>query len=128
METILIMEQSFNALAAQSYVYSAERENCSDSSVNKITSCFIGRMNTTFSACLGIQVNGSYTVRGGGRQVASKGTDFFKREIDTEVSATVTYTENVDSHVFYWGVRCMGYYAYSPSSTVSVFTFQDIDV
>lgn len=124
---MFIIEQSFN-VSAQQYVYSAERGNGPNLGENKITSYLIGRMNITFSACPGIQVNGIYSLRGSGRVVAKKGTDVFKRTIDTEVSALATYTVSVDSHINYCGVRCLGYYAYSPSSAVSAFAFQDIDV
>lgn len=125
---MFIIGQSFNVLAAQQYVYSAERGNGPNLGENQITSYLIGRMNTTFSACLGIQVNGIYSIRGSGRVVEKRGTDFFKRAIDTQVSAMATYTVSVDSHINYCGVRCLGYYAYSPSSAVSAFAFQDIDV
>ena len=126
---VLTLGQSLNALAAQSYVYSAERGKGDDPpSVNTITSYLIGRMNTTFSACLGIQVNGIYTVRGSDKRVAEGGKDFYKRSLDTQVSAMATYTVTVDSHIYYCGVRCVGYYSYSPSSAVYVFPMQDIDV
>lgn len=126
---VLTMGQSFNALAAQEYTYSATRgQGSGGSSVSTITSNLIGKMKTTFSACLGIQVNGIYTVRGSGRQVAAKGADYYKRSLDTQVSAEATYTVTVDSHIYYCAVRCRGYYSYSPSSTILFFASQDIDV
>ena len=126
---ILTMGQSLNTLAAQRYVYSAERKPGQDPpSVNQTTVYLIGRMNTTFSACLGIQVNGIYTIRGGSKQITKECSDFYDRSPRTEISATQGCTATVDSHIYYCGVRCMGYYSYSPSSTVYVFPMQDIDV
>lgn len=124
----LTIGQSFNTLAAQ-HVYSAERVKGNDfPSESRITSNFIGRMNTTFSAYLGIQVNGIYTIRGGSPQVAAKGADFFQRSLNTQVSAMAEYSVTVDSHMYYCAVRCLGYYAYSPGSAVSCFAFEDIYV